>query len=60
MTITDIANEIMAHVGLDRDDDEAVAEVVAVQHQKELSPEHLKAVKNVMVEDTRSGKRLLS
>ena len=60
MTITDIANEIMAHVGLDHDDDAAVAEVVAVQHQKELSPEHLKAVKSVMVEDARSGKRLLS
>jgi acyl carrier protein len=60
MTIIDIANEIMAHMGLDRDDEEAVVEVMAEQHQKELSPEHLKAVKNVVVKDSRAAKRLLS
>jgi NADPH:quinone reductase-like Zn-dependent oxidoreductase/NAD(P)-dependent dehydrogenase (short-subunit alcohol dehydrogenase family)/acyl carrier protein len=60
MTINDIANEIIAHVGLERDDDDAMIEVTAVQHQKELDREQLKAVKTIMIGESRGAKRLLS
>jgi acyl carrier protein len=61
MTISDIADEIIAHVGLGRDRDDAMVATLAVQHhQGEIDPAHIETLKGMMNEEGRTPKRLLS
>ena len=60
MTIADIADQIIAHVGLDHDRDDAVVANLAEQHHAEVKPAQLQALKEIMVEDVHAPKRLLS
>jgi acyl carrier protein len=58
MTISDIADEIMAHVGLDRE--EAVVGKLAEQHHGEIDSAQLETLKGMMTEEVHAPKRLLS
>jgi acyl carrier protein len=58
MTISEIADEIIAHVGLDRE--EAVVEKLAGQHHGEVDPAQREALKSMLAEDVLVPKRLLS
>ena len=58
MTIIDIADQVMAIVGLDRDPDDAVVAALAEQHHTEVEPAQLRALKNIKGEDFRTPKRL--
>ena len=58
MTISEIADEIIAHVGLDRE--EAVVEKLAGQHHGEFGPVQREALKGMLAEDVHLPKRLLS
>ena len=60
MTIAEIADEIIAHVGLDRDRDDAVVAALAEQHHADVEPAQLEALKGMMNEEARTPKRLLS
>lgn len=60
MTISDIANEVIAHVGLDRDREDAVVATLAGQHHAEVDAAQLDALKDIMSEKERRTKRLLS
>jgi phthiocerol/phenolphthiocerol synthesis type-I polyketide synthase C len=60
MTITDIANEVIAHVGLDRDREKAVIGKLAEQHHSEVDEAQLKTLKVMMTKDAQVPKRLLS
>ena len=65
MTINDIADQIIAHVGLDRDREAAaeeakVATMADQHHGKELEASQIEALKDIMKnEDTRAAKRLM-
>jgi phthiocerol/phenolphthiocerol synthesis type-I polyketide synthase C len=64
MTINDIADQIIAHVGLDRDredtkQDAAVAKLVDEHHGEKIEAHHVEAIKGVMSEQ-RTAKRLLN
>jgi len=58
MTISGIADEIIAHVGLDRED--AIVGKLAEQHHGGIKPVELRAVKDLMALESRRQKRLLS
>ena len=58
LTISSIADEIIAHIELDRDD--AVVSKLSEQHHGDIKPAQVKAVKEIMVREGRSQKRLLS
>ncbi len=60
MTIADIADQIIAHVGLDRDRDDAMVATLAEQHHAEVEPAQLELLKDIMTENARAPKRLLS
>jgi acyl carrier protein len=61
MTISDITDEIIAHVGLGRDRDDAMVATLAEQHhQGEIDPAHIETLKGMMNEEGRTAKRLLS
>jgi len=61
MTISDITDEIIAHLGLGRDRDDAMVATLAEQHhQGEIDPAHLETLKGMMNEEGRTAKRLLS
>ena len=65
MTINDIADQIIAHVGLDRDREAAaeeakVATMADQHHGKELEAGEIEALKGIMKnEDNRAAKRLM-
>ena len=51
MTISDIADEIIAHVGFDRDQDDAMVTTLAEQHRRDdIEPGHLETLKGMMNE----------
>jgi acyl carrier protein/NAD(P)-dependent dehydrogenase (short-subunit alcohol dehydrogenase family) len=60
MTIADIADQIIAHVGLDEHREDAAALVLADQHQAAVEPAQLAVLKDIMDEEVRAPKRLLS
>lgn len=60
MTIADIADEIIAHAGLDRDRDDTVVATLAKQHHTDIDAGQLEALKSIKTEETRTSKRLLS
>ena len=60
MTIADIADQIIAHVGLDRDTDDDVIAALAEQHHSEAEPAQLRAAKELMNAKPQTAKRLLS
>lgn len=60
MTIADIADEIIGHVGLGRDRDDAVVATLAEQHHGEIDAVQLETLKGMMAEEGRTAKRLLS
>jgi phthiocerol/phenolphthiocerol synthesis type-I polyketide synthase C len=60
MTIADIADEIIAHVGLGRDREDAVVATLAEQHHGEVDVVQLETLKGMMNEEARTSKRLLS
>jgi len=64
MTVADIADQIIAHVGLDREGednvDEGMIAALAEQHQGDVEPAQLKAARELMNEKPPGAKRLLS
>lgn len=60
VTINAIADQIIAHVGLDGDRGEAVAATMAEQHHGEVAEGELAALRDLVTEEVRSEKRLLS
>ena len=55
------ADEIIAHVGLGRDRDDAMVATLAEQHhQGDIDPAHLETLRGMMTEEVRTAKRLLS
>ena len=60
LTIAAIADQIIAHVGLDRDREDAMVASLAEQHHAGVEPAQLEALKGIMTEEARASKRLLS
>jgi acyl carrier protein len=60
LTIADMAGEIIAHVGLGRDGEDAAVATIAEQHHGALDPTQRETLKEMMTEEARSSKRLLS
>jgi acyl carrier protein/short-subunit dehydrogenase len=60
MTIADIAEEIIAHVGLGHGREDAVVASLAGQHHEDVDENHLEILKDMMGEEMRAPKRLLS
>lgn len=60
LSVTAIANEIVAHLGLERDNPGAVAAAMAELHHEELEAPQLEMLKDVIVEEAGARKRLLS
>lgn len=60
VTIAAIADQIVAHVGLERDRRDAVVATMAEQHHGEVEQEQIVALKEIMTEDARTSKRLLN
>ena len=66
LTVSDIADQIIAHVGLDRErgdgaaPGDAVVATMAKEHHGEVDPAQVEALKDMMEEETRKVKRLLS
>jgi len=60
MTISDIADEIIAHVGLGRDREDAVVGKLAEQHHGGIDEAQIETLKGMMNEEARTPKRLLS
>jgi acyl carrier protein len=65
MTIADIADQIIAHVGLDRDREETksdavVAKLAEEHHSDKIGADEVEALKGLKDEQNRSSKRLLN
>jgi acyl carrier protein len=60
MTVSDIADEVIAHIGLDRDRDDAKVSAVVKQHVVQADALPHETLKEIMTDETRSAKRLLS
>jgi len=60
MTIADIADEVIAYIGLDRDRDHLKVASVMQQHAVQLDAAEHKALKDVMSESVKAPKRLVS
>jgi acyl carrier protein len=60
MTVSDIADEVIAHIGLDRDRDDAKVSTVVKQHVVQADALPHETLKEIMTDETRSAKRLLS
>ncbi len=60
MTIADIADEVIAHIGLDRDRHDVKVTAVMERHAVRLPAHQRETVKDVVLEDERTAKRLLS
>ena len=60
MTIADIADQIIAHVGLDHDREDVVVEALAGQHHTAIEPAQLEEMKGILKKQERAPKRLLS
>jgi acyl carrier protein len=60
MTVSDIADEVIAHIGLDRDRDDTKVSTIVKQHVVEVDALPHDALKEIMTDEARTGKRLLS
>jgi hypothetical protein len=60
MTVSDIADEVIAHIGLDRDRDDAKVSTVVKQHVVQADALPHETLKEIMTDETRAAKRLLS
>jgi acyl carrier protein len=60
MTIADIADEVIAHIGLDRDPDDTKMAAVMEQHAVQLEAAQQEALKGIAGESARTAKRLVS
>lgn len=60
MTISDIADEIIAHVGLGRDREDAVVAKLAEQHHGGIDEAQIETLKGMMNDEARAQKRLQS
>ena len=60
MTISDIADEVIAHVGLERDRDDAMVATLAEQHHGQVEPAQLEVLRDMVSKETHTAKRLLS
>jgi acyl carrier protein len=60
MTVSDIADEVIAHIGLDRDRDDAKVSTVVAQHVVQPDALPHETLKEIMTDEGRKAKRLLS
>jgi acyl carrier protein len=65
MTINDIADQIIAHVGLDRDREEArgdavVSKLADEHHGEKIEASQVEAIKGLMNDENRAAKRLIN
>ena len=60
MTISAIADEIIAHVGVDYGDDDSVVSTLAGQHLEKVEAGQIDAIKGMMSAEGQKAKRLLS
>jgi hypothetical protein len=60
MTISDIADEVIAHIGLDRDREDVKVATVMEQHAVAVAAGQHEAFKGLTNNETRTAKRLTS
>jgi acyl transferase domain-containing protein/NADPH:quinone reductase-like Zn-dependent oxidoreductase/NAD(P)-dependent dehydrogenase (short-subunit alcohol dehydrogenase family)/acyl carrier protein len=60
LSVTAIANEIIAHLGLERDAADTMAAAIADLHHGAIETPQLETLKDVVVKEARTKKRLLS
>jgi phthiocerol/phenolphthiocerol synthesis type-I polyketide synthase C len=60
MTISDIADEVIAHIGLDRDREDVKVATVMEQHAVAIAAGQHEAFKGLMSDDAKAAKRLTS
>ncbi len=60
MTVSDIADEVIAHIGLDRDREDTKVSTVVKQHVVEGDALPHEALKEILTDEGRAEKRLLS
>jgi len=60
MTIADIADEVIAYIGLDRDSDHLKVAAVMQQHAVQVGGADREALKDVMTDSVKAPKRLVS